>query len=187
MREICSCKKWLSLLFSILACFLLVWCWWGWTSDNELVVNIWWYELGYNWNVKLSKVALKTDDLTEVVDLYQEEWEDVWYRDSLLIAQRYSQWLWINTFVESNLDTLEDHELTLSNIKKKQIFLEREGKEINAVLVEYQITEWFIEEIPTLYFSQFFIPDWTNVWLISFITESSTSRNNMSKAFKQIK
>ena len=170
----------------ILCCFLLVWCWNNW-NNNELVVNVGGYILEYEWNVWLSKVALKTDDLSEIVDLYQEEWEDVWYRDSLLIAQRYSQWLWINAFVEWNLDVLEDHELTLSNIKKKQIFLEKEWKEINAVLVEYEITEWFIEEVPKLYFSQLFIPEWTNVWLISFITENSSSRNNMSKAFKQMK
>ena len=185
MKKICTNR--LCLLFSILACFLLVWCGGSSNNKNELVVNVWGYTLEYVWNVELSQVALKKDDLSEIVDLYQEVWDDIEYRDSLLIAQRYSQWFWINAFVESNLDTLEDHELALSNIKKKQIFLEKEWKEINAVLVEYDITEWFIEEIPTLYFSQLFIPEWTNIWLISFITESSSSRNNMSKSFRQMK
>lgn len=150
-------------------------------------MNVSGFELDYVWKVKLSKVALKTDDLDDIIDLYQEEWNDVWYRDSLLIAQRYSQWLWINTFAQENLDVLEENNLTLSNINKKQLLLEREWKNVNAVLVEYEIVEWFVEEIPKLYISQLFIPDWNMVLLMSYITENSASRNSMSNAFKQVK
>jgi hypothetical protein len=178
--------KRLCLLFSILACFLLVWCGSKWNNKNEFIVNIWGFELEYAWNVELSKVPLKTDDLGEIVDLYQEVWDNVWYRDSLLIAQKYSQ-LWVNAFVQENLDTLEDNGLTLSNINKKQILFEKDWKDVNAVLLEYEITEWFVEEIPILYISQLFIPDWGYVWLISFITENQSSRSSVSNAFKQIK
>jgi len=165
---------------------LLVWCG-GWSNKNELAFNVWDFELEYAWTAKLSKVALKTDDLGEIVDLYQEEWDDISYRDSLLIAQKYSQWLWINTFAQENLDVLEDQWLVLSNINKKQIITEREGEKINVVLVEYEIVEWLIPEIPRLYLSQLFIPDWSNVWLVSFITENLSSRNNVSRLFQRIK
>ena len=182
-------KIWINriwLLFWLLICFFLSWCWSSW-SKNELVIDIPWYELNYQWNVMLSKVALKTDDLEEIIDLYQEEWDDIWYRDSLLIAQRYWQWLWINTFVEENLDTLENNNLTISNINKKQLILGNDPEDVNAVLVEYEITEWFIEEVPKLYVSQLFIPDWSMVILMSYITENQSSRSSMSNAFKQIK
>ena len=171
----------------VLCCFLLVWCGNSWSGKNTLYIDAWGVALDYAWNVKLSKVNLKTDDLDEIIDLYQEVWDDVWYRDSLLIAKKYYQWLWINAYVQENLDVLEDHELVLSNINKKQIALQINWKETNAVLVEYEIVEWFVEEIPRLYISQLFIPDWNMVLLMSFITENSSSRNNMSKAFKQVK
>ena len=129
----------------------------------------------------------ETDDLSEIVDLYQEEWDDILYRDSLLIAQKYSQWLWINTFAQENLDVLEDQWLVLSNIDKKQIIIEKEWEKVNIVLVEYEIIEWLIPEIPRLYLSQLFIPEWGNVWLVSFITENLSSRNIVSKAFQRIK
>lgn len=183
-------KLWRSidlLVLSVLCCFLLVWCGNSWNNKNELIVDAGGFVLDYAWNVKLSKVSLKTDDLDEIIDLYQEVWDDIWYRDSLLIAKKYNQWLWINAFVQENLDVLEDHELLLSNINKKQILLQIDWEEKNAVLVEYEIVEWFIEEIPTLYISQLFIPDWNTVLLMSFITENSSSRNTMSKAFKQLK
>ena len=186
MKRIWENRKWLCLLFSVLACFLLVLCG-GWSNKDELVLNVWNFELEYAWNVKLSKVALKTDDLDEIIDLYQEEWDDIWYRDSLLIAQKYSQWLWINTFAQENLDVLEDQWLVLSNVNKKQIILEKGWEKINVVLVEYEIVEWLIPEIPKLYLSQLFIPEWSNVWLISFITENPTLRNNVSKTFQKIK
>ena len=151
-----------------------------------MVVNVGSFELEYAWNVKLSKVPLKTDDLGEIIDLYQEEWDDVWYRDSLLIAQKYSQ-LGVNAFAQENLDTLEDNNLTLSNINKKQILFEKDWKDVNAVLLEYEITEWFVEEIPKLYISQLFVPEWSMMLLMSFITENQSSRNNMSNVFKQIR
>jgi hypothetical protein len=128
-------------MFSVLACFLLVWCG-DLGNKNKLVLNVWNFELDYVWNVKLSRVALKTDDLSDVIDLYQEEWDDIWYRDSLLIAKSYSQRLWINAFAQQNLDVLEDQWLVLSNVSKDQISIECEWDKINAVLVEYEIIEW---------------------------------------------
>ena len=186
MKTFWKIRKWL-LILGVLSCFLLVWCGDKWNNKNELVIDAWWFILDYAWNVKLSKVNLKTDDLDEIIDLYQEAWDDIWYRDSLLIAKKYYQWLWINAFVQENLDVLEDHELALSNVNKKQLLFQIDWKERNAVLVEYEIVEWFVEEIPMLYVSQLFVPDWNMVVLMSFITENSSSRNNMSKVFKQIK
>ena len=180
-------KKWL-LILGILSCFLLAWCGSSWNSNrNQLIIDVGEFELSYAWNVELSRVPLKTDDLSEIVDLYQEVWDNVWYRDSLLIAQKYSWWLRVNAFTQDNLDALEDNGLTLSNINKQQIYIEKDWEEVNAVLVEYEIVEWFVEEIPTLYISQFFVPEWSFVWLMSFISENSSSRKNMSNIFRQVK
>ncbi len=176
----------MSFVLCVLCTFLLVWCGNAWNGKNEFVIDVWWFVLNYAWDVKLSKVNLKIDDLAEIIGLYQEVWDGVWYKDSLLIARKYHQWLWINAFVQENLDVLEGHELVLSNIDKEQIIFQIDWKEKNAVLVEYEIVEWFVEEIPSLYISQLFIPDWNMVLLMSFITESLSSHNSMSKAFKEI-
>lgn len=165
---------------------LLAWCWNTWIGGNRFVVNIDWYSLVYNWSVNLWKVALKNDDLDEIIDLYQEIWDNVWYRDSLLIAEKYNQWLWINAFSQDNLDTLEEYWLILSDINKTQIKLRKKSKNINAVLVEYKITSWFIDEIPLLYVSQLFIPKDHNVELLSFITEDSSSHSSAVNMFKNI-
>ena len=110
------------------------------------------------------------------MDLYQEVWDNSEYRDSLLIAEKHAQWLWANAFAVDNLDTLENQWLSLSNIKKTQIRLEKYWEEINAVLVEYEITQWLINEIPVLYVSQLFVPNGETMVLMSFIlclTDSS--------------
>lgn len=171
------------LLFSF--SFLLIWCWSS--STNSFSVNEYWFDLSYNWDVNLERVQLKTDDMEEVVDLFQEVWDNPEYRDSLLIAEKHAQWLWPNAFMQDNLDTLKDQWLTLSNIEKTQIWLERYGEEFNAVLVEYEITEWLINDIPLLYVSQLFVPNGEDMVLMSFITEDKSSRLNASKMFKNIK
>ena len=176
----------LTALFISLICFTLAWCWSSWSSENEFNINIAWYTLAYDWNVDLWKVALKTDDLDEIIDLYQENWEDIWYRDSLLIADKFNQWLWINAFAQDNLDTLEEKWLTLSDIKKTQIKLKKYSEDINAVLIDYKITKWFIDKVPLLYVSQLFIPDNHNVILISFITEDSSSHSSAVNMLKNI-
>lgn len=178
--------NWLHLLYLVFICFLLVWCWNNESGRNQLIIDESGYIVNYAWSVKLLKVPLKTDDLDEIIDLYQESWEDIWYRDSLLIAQKYSQWLWVNAFAQDNLDVLEDQWLVLSDIDKKQIIIKKDWNKINAVIVNYKISEWFIEEIPTLYVSQLFIPNWSNIVLMSYITESLSVRNNMSKCFTQV-
>lgn len=165
---------------------MLSWCGNGSSNKNNLDISILWYTLNYNWSVELWKVTLKTDDLDEIIDLYQEVWDDVWYRDSLLIAKKSSQWLWVNAFAQSNLDTLEKQWLTLSDIKKTQIKLKNKSENINAVLVEYKITEWLVDKIPVLYMSQLFIPDGYDVELLSFITEDSTSNSYVVNMFKNI-
>ena len=178
--------KLLSILLVSLLCTTLVWCWSIWDDGDEFIINVTWYSLAYKWNVDLWKVALKTDDLDEIIDLYQEIWDNVWYRDSLLIAEKYDQWLWINTFAQDNLDTLERQWLTLTDIKKTQIKLRKKSEDINAVLVDYKITEWFIEEVPMLYISQLFIPDGHNIELVSFITEDSSSHSSAVNMLKNI-
>ena len=186
MNKIWANRRCFWLIFCILACFFLVWCG-GWGNKNELVLNVWNFELEYAWNVKLSKVALKTDDLDEIVDLYQEEWDVVVYRDSLLIAKRYSQWLGIGAFVQGNLDSLEENGLTLSNINKKWVQIDKDDKKIDSVLVEYQISEWLIDELPVLFLCQLFIPDWNEVWLLSFISDDLSTHESMLSTFKHIK
>ena len=177
-------KLWLFLL-GIFACFL-VWC-----GDNnwkyQSMMNLYGFELVYNWNIKLESVPVKSDDLEEIIELYQEVWDDIEYRDSLLVAEKYSRWMWVNTFVQDNLDVLDAQWITISDITKNQIWFENNWENISAVLVEYKITEWFIEEIPILYFVQLFIPKWENIILMSYITENQLSANSASNMFKNIK
>lgn len=178
-----SSSKLIFILTCSLISFVLVWCGSGESSTNQTIIDLSWYKLTYNWNVELWRVALKTNDLDEVIDLYQEIWDNVWYRDSLLIAEKYNWWLGINAFVQDNLDTLLEHWLTLSNLEKVQIWLNNNE---NAVLVNYEITEWFISEVPILYVSQLFIPDKNNVKFVSFISEDSSARWYAINMFKKI-
>lgn len=175
------------ILFVIFACFSLVWCWDSWTWSDGFYINENWFDLYYDWNVELEKVRLKTDDLDEITDLFQEIWDDLDYRDSLLIATKYNQWLWANAFAQDNLDTLVKQWLTLSNINKTQIWFKKAWEDINAVLVEYEITKWLIADIPLLYVSQLFVPKDYDMVLMSYITEDKQSHLNASKMFKNIK
>lgn len=175
--------KFLVTLFISFLCLALIWCEGDEYNENQFTINVAWYDLVYNWDVKLWKVALMTDDLDEIIDLYQEVWDDIWYRDSLLIAWKSSQWLWVNAFAQNNLDTLQSQWLTVSDVKKTQVKLE----DIDAVLVDYKVTEWLIEEIPLLYVSQLFIQDGYNIKLVSFVTENASSHSSAIKMLKNIK
>ena len=108
------------------------------------------------------------------------------YRDSLLVAEKYANWVWANVFIKDNLEVLEKQWLYLSDISKKQIWLNKKWENINAVLLEYEITEWLISEIPLLYVSQLFIPDENSMVMLSYITESTSSRSSASNMFKNI-
>lgn len=168
--------------------FVLIILSWCWSSlDNEdLTIDISGFNLQYNWSVKLKKLYLKNDDLDEITDLYEEVWDNLEYRDSLLVAERYWQWLWINGFAQDNLDVLEEHWLVLWEIKKSQVKIKKDIEKFDSVLVEYKISEWLIEDIPIIYVSQLFIPQWTTVLLVSYISEDISARDNMSKAFKNL-
>ena len=165
---------------------LLAWCGWSWSSKN-LTIEVSDFTIEYDWNIELKKVYLNNDDLDEIIDLYEEVWENLKYKDSLLIAEKYSHWLWINAFIQQNLDVLEDYDLTINNLRKTQIQFKNDNKKYSSVLVEYEISEWFIPEVPLLYISQLFIAKWDNILLVSFTTEDSSSRNNMSNSLKKIK
>ncbi len=170
-----------------MACFSLSWCWSSWTWSSDSSVNVYWFRLEHDKNINLEKVSLRTDDLDEIIDLYQEVWDNSEYRDSLLIAEKFAQWLWANAFAQDNLDMLQEQWLTLSNIQKTQISLNRYGEKINAVLVEYTITEWLISDLPMLYVSQLFIPKDNDIILMSFITEEKSSHLSALDMFKNIK
>jgi hypothetical protein len=150
-------------------------------------MNMYWFDLNYDGKVKLERVLLKTDDPDEIVDLFQEVWNNSNYKDSLLIAEKYDQWLWANAFAQDNLDVLSDQWLTLSDLKKTQIWLKKRWERINAVLVEYQIKKWLVEDIPLLYVSQMFIPKDKDMILMSYITEDQSSHLSASNMFKNIK
>jgi len=168
----------------IMTSFISIGC--GNTYKTQLI-NIPGYVLEYRWNIEFENLWLKDDDREEIIGLYQEVWDNIVYRDSLLIAEKYREWMWINAFVQDNLNILEDQWLTLSNVKKTQIWIIN-GQELkNAVLLEYEITQWFIEEIPVLYMAQLFIPDGEGVILVSFSSEELSSRNAASNMFKNIK
>lgn len=164
---------------------LLTWC--GGTWNNDWTISSSRFSVEYNPKLKLEKIELNDEDLWEISALYQEAWNGNDYKDSLLIAEKYSQWLGINTFAQENLDSLEQQWLSLDNIKKTQIWIKNKEWKINWVLVEYEITKWLISELPKLYVSQLFIPNDENVILFSFITEKSSSRSLASDMFKKVK
>lgn len=165
---------------------IITWCEAPWNNDS-LVIGVSDFMLTYNGNVKLEQLNLKSDERDEIIALYQEAGDNVEYRDSLLIAEKYAQWLWVNAFAQSNLNTLYDYDLTIENIQKTQINIKDKNQNTNAVLLEYDITEWFIESIPVLYISQLFIEHDANVVFASYITESKQSRDYASNMFKNIK
>ena len=182
----CNSIKNLVFLFCIIVSFLLVWCQVGNGSWGEILISVKWYELKYSWNIGFQNVALKVDDSEDVIALYQEEWNDLAYRDSLLIAEEYVNWVWANVFIKDNLEILEKQWLVLSNINKKQIWFKKGWENVSAVLLEYEIMEWLIPEIPLLYVSQLFIPGDDNMLMLSYITENSSSRKSVSNMFKNI-
>lgn len=169
--------------FSLCLCIILVWCWDNSSWKNQSLIEFSWYNLTYNWNIKLEKANIKSDDPSEILDLYKEVW-DAEYIDSLLIAEKYSRWMWVLAFSQDNLDTIENQWITIKNIKKIAVSTEK-NKEM--IIVEYEITEWFIPEVPVLYVSQFFIPENENIILMSFISDNINSRNSATSMFKNIK
>ena len=104
-----------------------------------------------------------------------------------LIAEKYAQWLWANAFAQDNLDMLVDQWLTIEGIQKTQVWLHKYWDKVNAVLVEYTITEWLIDELPLLYVSQLFIPKDNDIILMSFVTENKSSHLSAVNMFKNIK
>ena len=176
-------KVWFFL--SLVPYFFLFWCWDSiWSGDFSL--NI--YDFQLKWDVKseLQRVRLNSDDLYEIIDLFQENWDNTKYKDSLLVAEKFSQWLWVNAFAQDNLDNLINQWLWISNIEKTQLLLKKNQKNVNIVLVEYDIVSWLISELPVLYVSQLFMPVDDNIVLLSFITEDKSSRLAMSKVFKNV-
>lgn len=171
----------------ILSCFFLTWCWWGLSGKYNYSLSFYWFILNYSWDIDIEWVPLKNDDLYVISDLYQEVWDDVDYKDSLLIAKSNSNWLGANAFSRENLDSLESQWLTVENINRTQITIKKSWDMYNAVLVEYEITEWLITEIPRLYVSQLFIPKNNDIILMSYITEDLSSRTSASNMFKNIK
>lgn len=178
----------LLVIFYIITWFFLVWCGNDVISyENQIDINVWDFMITYKWNVKLSKVPLKVDDLDDIVDLYQEDWDKTWYKDSLLVAEKYFQWFWINAFVQDNLKALETNWLTLDNVQKKPIWLGNGDDDNIAVLVSYQIVDGLISEIPSLYVSQLFIPELHSVKLVSYITEDLSAHDYIKNSLENIR
>ena len=175
----------LGIMISLIVCFFLAGC--GDSASTNNIIEAWWYYLEYGNKIKLEKISLSSDDMEEITQLYQEVWEVTSYKDSLLIAEKYARWLWMNAFAQENLDTLETQWLKLDNIKKTQISLIKNRNKLNAVLVEYEIIEWLVPEVPVLYVSELFVPSDTNVLFFSFITESQSVHKAASNMFKSIK
>ncbi len=173
-------------LVCLCACIITAWCE-NSINSNSLSISVSDYIFEYNGNTKLEQISLKSDEDKEIIALYQKAWENVWYRDSLLIAEKYAQWLWVNTFAQLNIDTLNDYNLTIENIKKTQINIRNKNQKRSAVVLEYDIMSWFIENIPPLYMSQIFVEDGSNIILLSYSTENIQARNDASNMFKNIK
>lgn len=179
-------KRFLFLTISC-ACFLIAWCWNSNSWNHQIALDVFWFQLEGNTKVELQRVGLKTEDLEEIVDLYQEVWNSAEYKDSLLIAKKYSKWLGANAFIQDNLEILQNNWLDLANINTTQVQLKKKKERYNAVLLEYEIAGWLIDEIPLLYVSQLFIPKENDIVLVSYITEDLTSSSNISNLFKNIK
>ena len=160
------------------------WCGSDFNNKNQLNIDVWNFVLSYGWNVELTKVYLKNDDLSEIIDLYQEDWDNVWYRDSLLIAERYFKWSWIDEFAVDNLTLLTNNWLTLNNIKKTNILTN--NSDTDAILMEYQIVWGLVPDLPLLYVAQLFVPDNHTIRLVSYITEDSSMHKNIINIFKNI-
>lgn len=173
----------LIIVFSLCICFTLSWCWNNLKSKNQTLVEVSWYNLVYNGNALLEKIGVKSDDPSEIIELYQEVWDNSEFRDSLLIAEKYARWMWVFAFSQDNLQALKDQDLKLENIKKIPVSTK---KNKDMLIVEYEITEWFIPEVPLLYVSQFFIPDDENIILMSFMSEDANSRDSASEMFENI-
>lgn len=174
------------ILFVFSPCFFIAWCGGNEDSSDSSIIYIPWYQVTYDWNITFQKLPLKADDSNDIISIYQEKGENLAFRDSLLVAEKYSNWLWVNAFVQNNLDVFEVQWLTISNINKKQIWFKKNWENIYAVLVEYEITEWLISELPLLYVSQLFVPNDDSIIMMSYITESSSSRSYASDMFKTI-
>ncbi len=166
-----------------LICFSLLWCGKSIGGSDEIELSVSDFSIVYDGKVNLEKMYLNDSDSEEILELYQETWSSIDYKDSLLIAEKYDLWLWVNTFVQQNLDTLEIQWLTLDNINKKQLIINKKWNDINCVLVEYEITEWFVSSVPILYMSQLFIPRKDSIILFSYMTESSSARWYASNVF----
>lgn len=184
----CNVFKKIWILNLLFLSFCLVWC--GSTSSGvwggiSLVVSD--FSVNYDWKVRLEKVYLNSTDSEDILELYQETWSNVGYVDSLLVAEKYDQWLWVNSFVKQNLDSLEIQWLSLENIDKTQILINKKWKQVNGVLVEYEISKWFISKVPVLYMSQLFIPNNDSIILFSYMSESSSARSYASNMFKNVK
>ena len=179
-------KIWFLHLLWLTILLLITWCGGGGNKHN-LNIEVEGFVIEYNWKVWFEQVSLLKDDNDDIISLYQEIWDWSSYKDSLLVAKKYSLWLWVNAFAQSNMDTLQDNWLTLSNIKKTQLWLLKDGQKINAVLVEYEISEWLIHEIPLLYNSQLFVELDNDIILFSFVTEDQSLQHSISNAFKNIK
>lgn len=169
-------------LLLILPCFLLFGCWSSWSEWGLSNINVAGYSLSLDNSLRLERLQLNEEDSYEIVGLYQEIGNSD-YKDSLLVAEKYSQWYWVNAFAQDNLDVLEAQWLTLSNINRIQL---SKGEIKNWVIVEYEIIEWFIREVPILYVSQLFVPNWDNIVMFSFITEERSKRTSATKMFKNI-
>lgn len=184
MLNICK-KYWIFTL--LLLCFFIIWCGNSENLSDEIELSIAGFSIDYKWKVSLEKVYLNNSDSDEILELYHETWSDIGYIDSLLIAEKYDQWLWINAFVQQNLDTLEAQWLSIDNVKKTQVWINKKWKNVNCVLVEYEINKWFISSVPVLYMSQLFIPNNDSVTLLSYMTENSSARNHVTNSFKNVK
>ena len=77
-------------LVCLCACIITAWCE-NSINSNSLSISVSDYIFEYNGNTKLEQISLKSDEDKEIIALYQEAWENVWYRDSLLIAEKYAQ------------------------------------------------------------------------------------------------
>ena len=184
----CSLVKKNLIILLGLFCSLLAWCGdKGLSSSGKIDLLVSDFFLSYNGNVDLQKVYLNEGDSPEILDLYEETWNNIIYKDSLLIAKKFDQWLWVNSFVQQNLDSMEDLWLSLDNVNKKQIVLNKDWKNVNGVLVEYDVSEWFVSDVPLLYMSQLFIPIDNSIILFSYMTENSKARWSASKMFKNVK
>ena len=174
-------KYWLLLGISLL---FLAWC------GNEQAttpITVDEYQINYQGKIALQEQALTSENDFETRAIYVESGENISFRDSLIIEERYNQWKKVVVFSQEAIATLEDQGLIIEDKKEETIIINCKGKQNSSRIVSYTISSGFIAEVPKLYTVALFTEKNTNTIIIrSYITEQAEEQKQFLNALKSI-